>query len=76
METRRFTSHHAFFQAVAIHELAHIIRRPALFHDRPLPAADTIRREATNIATRVADDEPEIEKFIPLLAHGPRSCGG
>lgn len=60
------------FQSVAIHELAHIIERPALFHDRPMPAPDAIRREATNIAKAVAAEEPDIEKFIPFLGHGPR----
>jgi hypothetical protein len=61
-----------FFDVIAVHELAHILERSALYHDRAKVAPRQLRQEAAGIARLVAADAPDAEKIVPFLGHGAR----
>jgi hypothetical protein len=61
-----------YFQSIGVHELGHILERPALFHDRPNVVPMCLKREAANIARLVTSDITESEKIVPFLGHGMR----
>jgi len=61
-----------FFHITAVHELAHILERPALYHERPRTAPTAFGKEAANVARQVAADAPAIVKVVPFLGHGLR----
>jgi hypothetical protein len=61
-----------YFQVVAIHELAHILERPALYHDRLPTDQAALQGEAADIAKRIAADALPVEDVVPFLGHGAR----
>ncbi len=54
------------FQAVVLHELTHILERPALYRDRPEADAGRLKFEALAVAHLTACTEPEPD--LPLYA--------
>ena len=54
------------FQAVVLHELTHILERPALYRDRPEADAGCLKFEALAVAHQTACAEPECD--VPLYA--------
>ena len=65
-------SYDSKFLGTVVHELAHVLERPSPYRPRPDIDADTLRREATEVAKVVSGPPTNDEELLPWFGHEAR----